>query len=84
MQNVLHVFLVDLLFAFSFCVPFRFTMVAYQFTFMHFTSMCIHTNITDVITVLMIVHDKKWRNRVILSHHDQVALDIRPQLTEGA
>ena len=29
--------------------------------------------------LVLIVYNKTWENRVILSRHDQVALDIRPR-----
>ena len=59
---------------FASCVLFRRALSVHQFTV---TSMC--TNITVVIDVLVVVYNKTWENRVMLSLHGQLVLDIRPR-----
>ena len=58
------------------CVLFCHAMVAHQFTV---TSTCTYTNISVVIDVLGVVYNKTWENRVMLSLHGQLVLDIRPR-----
>ena len=58
------------------CVLFPRAMSAHQFTV---TSTCMYTNVTVVIDVLVVVYNKAWENRVMLSLHGQLVLDIRPR-----
>ena len=58
------------------CVLFRCALWAHQFTV---TSTCTYTNVTVVIDVLVVAYNKTWENRVMLSFHGQLVLDIRPQ-----
>ena len=37
------------------------------------------TYVTVVIDVLVVVYNKTWENRVVLSLHGQLVLDIRPR-----
>ena len=48
------------------CVLFHCTMWAHQFTV---TSSCTYTNVRVVIDVLVVVYNKTWENRVMLSLH---------------
>ena len=64
---------------FALCALFRRhgrAMSAHQFTV---TSTCTYTNVTVVIDVLVVVYNKKWENRVMLSLHGQLVLDIWPR-----
>ena len=58
------------------CVLFRHAMSAHQFTV---TPKCTYTNVTVVIDILVVVYNKMWENRVMLSLHGQLVLDIRPR-----
>ena len=58
------------------CVLFHCAMSAHQFTV---TSTFMYTNVTVVIDVLVIVYNRTWENRVMLSLHGQLVLDIRPR-----
>ena len=60
---------------FALCVLFHRAMSAHQFTV---TSMCTYTNVTVVIDVLVVIYNKTWENRVMLSLHGQLVLDIWP------
>ena len=57
------------------CVLFRRAMWAHQFTV---TLTCTNANETVAIDVLVVVYNKTWENRVMLSLHGQLVLDIRP------
>ena len=57
------------------CVLFRRAMSAHQFTV---TSTCKYINVTVVVDVLVVVYNKTWENRIMLSLHGQLVLDIRP------
>ena len=61
---------------FALCVLFRGAMSAHQFTV---TSECTYTNVMVVIDVLVVVYNKTRENRVILSLHGQLVLDIQPR-----
>ena len=61
---------------FALCVLFRRAMWAHQFTV---TLTCTNANETVAIDVLMVVYNKTWENRVMLSLHGQLVLDIRPR-----
>ena len=62
------------------CVLFRLAMSTYQFAFMHcYLNIHIHQLTIIVIDVLVVVYDKMWENRVMLSLHGQVSLDILPR-----
>ena len=64
------------------CVLFRSAMWAHQFTV---TLTCTTANGTVAIDVLVVVYNKTWENRVMLTLHGQLVLDIRPRvLTEDA
>ena len=43
------------------------------------TSTRTYTSVTVVIDVLVVVYDKTWENRVMLSLHGQLVLDIWPR-----
>ena len=58
------------------CVLFHCAMSEHQFTV---TSTFMYTNVTVVIDVLVIVYNRTWENRVMLSLHGQLVLDIRPR-----
>ena len=58
------------------CVLFRRAMWAHQFTV---TLTCTNANETVAIDVLVVVYNKTWENRVMLSLHGQLVLDIRPR-----
>ena len=58
------------------CVLFRSAMWAHQFTV---TLTCTNANETVAIDVLVVVYNKTWENRVMLSLHGQLVLDIRPR-----
>ena len=58
------------------CVLFRRAMWAHQFTV---TLTCMNANETVAIDVLVVVYNKTWENRVMLSLHGQLVLDIRPR-----
>ena len=55
------------------CVLFRRAMSKHQFTV---TSTRTYTNVVVVIDVLVVVYNKTWENRVMLSLHGQLVLDI--------
>ena len=55
-------------------VLFRRAMWAHQFTL---TLTCTNANETVAIDVLVVVYNKTWENRVMLSLHGQLVLDIR-------
>ena len=55
---------------------FRRAVWAHQFTV---TLTCTNANETVVIDVLVVVYNKTWENRVMLSLHGQLVLDIRPR-----
>ena len=61
---------------FALCVLFCHTMLAHQFMV---TFTCTYTNVTVVIDVLVVVYNKTWENRVMLSLHGQLVVDIRPR-----
>ena len=61
---------------FALCVLFRRAMWAHQFTV---TLTCTNANETVAIDVLVVVYNKTWENRVMLSLHGQLVLDIRPR-----
>ena len=58
------------------CVLFRRGMWAHQFTV---TLTCTNANETVAIDVLVVVYNKTWENRVMLTLHGQLVLDIRPR-----
>ena len=58
------------------CVLFRCAMWPHQFTV---TLTCTNANETVAIDVLVVVYNKTWENRVMLSLHGQLVLDIRPR-----
>ena len=58
------------------CVLFRRAMSAHQFTVI---STCMYTNVTVVIDVLVFVYNTTWENRVMLSLHGHLVLDILPR-----
>ena len=58
------------------CVLFRRALSAHQFTV---TSSCTYTNVTVVVNVLVVVYNKTWENRVMLSLYGQLVLDIWPR-----
>ena len=58
------------------CVLFRSAVWAHQFTV---TLTCTNANETVAIDVLVVVYNKTWENRVMLSLHGQLVLDIRPR-----
>ena len=58
------------------CVLFRRAMWAHQFMV---TLTCTNGNETVAIDVLVVVYNKTWENRVMLSLHGQLVLDIRPR-----
>ena len=58
------------------CVLFRRAVWAHQFTV---TLTCTNANETVAIDVLVVVYNKTWENRVMLSLHGQLVLDIRPR-----
>ena len=61
---------------FARCVLFRRAKRAHQFTV---TLTCTNANETVAIDVLVVVYNKTWENRVMLSLHGQLMLDIRPR-----
>ena len=61
---------------FALCVLFRRVMSAHQFTV---TSTCTYTDVAVVIIVLVVVYNRMWENRIMLSLHGQLVLDIRPR-----
>ena len=61
---------------FALCVLLRRAVWAYQFTV---TLTCTNANETVAIDVLVVVYNKTWENRVMLSLHGQLVLDIRPR-----
>ena len=67
---------VDLSIVFAPCVLFRRVVWAHQFTV---TLTCTNANETVAIDVLVVVYNKTWENRVMLSLHGQLVLDIRPR-----
>ena len=58
------------------CVLLRRAMWAHQFTV---TLTCMDANETVAIDVLVVVYNKTWENRVMLTLHGQLVLDIRPR-----
>ena len=58
------------------CVLFRRAVWAHQFAV---TLTCTNANETVAIDVLVVVYNKRWKNRVMLSLHGQLVLDIRPR-----
>ena len=62
---------------FALCVLFRRAVWAHQFTV---TLTCMNANETVAIDVLVVVYNKTWENRVMLSLHGQLVLDIRPHV----
>ena len=58
------------------CVLFRRAIWAHQFTV---TLTCTNANETVAIHVLVVVYNKTWENRVMLTLHGQLVLDIRPR-----
>ena len=66
--------------SFAPCVLFCHAMSAHQFMV---SSTCTYANVTVVIDVLVIVCNRTWENRVMLSLHGQLVLDIRPRCWPG-
>ena len=58
------------------CVLLRRAMWAHQFTV---TLTCTNANETVAIDILVVVYNKTWENRVMLTLHGQLVLDIRPR-----